>query len=84
MMTWTHSAPYAIIYGAEYQDFPLILEDGPYATLDAARAAVDAKRLDTYRGAMIVSDWTESDGASITTGAGVVVEIIDHDYADQL
>lgn len=70
----THEPPYGIIYGAEGYDFPLIAEDGPYETLDEARASLNSDTAARLGGWMIVSGWIASDGASITTGAGMVVE----------
>ena len=67
--------PYAILYGAEGADYPHIREDGPYWTLRAARAGVDHMLTRRYRGAMIVERWVRSDGQSITTGRGRVVEV---------
>jgi hypothetical protein len=65
---------YGIIYGTKGADFPEVAEDGPYASVNAARAAVDEVRAKRLGGWMILEHWMESDGYSITTGAGVVVE----------
>ena len=78
-MTTTHitavkATPYAIIYGREGADYPDVHEDGPYPTIAAARAALDASLVAQYGEWMIVSDWTPSDGESITTSRGIVAE----------
>ena len=65
---------YGIIYGAEGCDYPDVSEDGPYATLSDARAAVDLTTAARMGGWTIVSDYSPSDGESISTGAGIVVE----------
>ena len=67
-------APYAILYGAEGADFPKVFEDGPYDSVEAARAGVDTDVAAKLGGWMIVAGWQASDGESITTGKGQVLE----------
>ncbi len=69
--------PYGLIYGREGYDYPSIAESGPYATAAEARAAINPARLDHFGGVMVVSGYRASDGVSITTGAGMVVDVVD-------
>lgn len=67
---------FGILYGAEGANFPNVVEDGPYATLAAATAALDPRMAARYDGAMIASAWQRSDGRDIATGKGQVVKVI--------
>jgi hypothetical protein len=67
-------APYAILYGAEGQDFPKVFEDGPYDSVEAARAGIDQEVAAKLGGWTIVAGWQASDGQRISTGKGQVIE----------
>ena len=67
---------YSIIYGREGGDYPDIREAGPYPLWYDAVHALDPTLVQQYGGAVIVGDYAPSDGRTITTGEGRVLQII--------